>query len=152
MKKNIKVIVLSVFLIFVILVGTSFLDYNTKNKNTLIIQFGKVVRVIEKPGVFFKNPFIQKTKTIYVGEQLYDIKETEVITSDKKTMIANCYVTWQIADPKKYYQTLSSETVAQSRIYVAVYNAMKNVIGSTKQEVVISGKDGSWKIRFYHWS
>lgn len=141
--KYIKTIVLSVIAIFVILVGTSFFGYNTKNHNVLIIQLGEVVDVVQEPGVFFKVPIIQTTKSIYVGEQLYDIRESEVITSDKKSMITNCYVTWQVTDTKKYYQTLSSESVAQGRIDVAVYNAIKNVISATTQDEVISGKDGT---------
>lgn len=143
MKKNVRTIVFSVVAILVIFIGTSFFGYNTKNNNVLIIQFGQVVDTKTEPGIYFKIPVIQTTKNIYVGERLYDIPSSEVITSDKKTMIANCYVTWQITDPKKYYQTLSSEAVAQGRIDVVVYNAMKNVISSTTQDDVIGGKDGS---------
>ena len=109
----------------------------------LIVQLGEVVDTKTEPGIYFKIPIIQSTKNIYVGERLYDIPSSEVITSDKKSMIANCYVTWKITDPKKYYQTLSSEAVAQGRIDVVVYNAMKNVISSTSQDDVIGGKDGS---------
>lgn len=143
MKKATKRIILSILTILVILVGTSFFGYNTKNHTALILQFGEVVDTKADPGIFFKLPIIQKSKSIYVGENLYDVPSSEVITSDKKSMIANCYVTWQITDPKKYYQTLSSESVAQGRIDVAVYNAMKNVISSITQDAVISGKDGS---------
>lgn len=143
MKKNVGTIIFSVIAILVIFVGTSFFGYNTKNNNVLIIQFGQVVDTKTEPGIYFKLPVIQTTKNVYVGERLYDIPASEVITSDKKTMIANCYVTWQITDPKKYYQTLSSEAVAQGRIDVVVYNAMKNVISSTTQDDVIGGKDGS---------
>lgn len=143
MKKNIGTIIIAVIAILVIFVGTTFFGYNTKNNNVLIIQFGEVVDTKTEPGIYFKIPVIQTTKNVYVGERLYDLPASEVITSDKKTMIANCYVTWQITDPKKYYQTLSSEAVAQGRIDVAVYNAMKNVISSTTQDDVIGGKDGS---------
>ena len=143
MKKITKTIILSILTIFIILVGTSFFGYNTKNHNVLILQFGEVVDTKTQTGIYFKIPIVQKAKSIYVGEQLYDVPSSEVITSDKKSMIANCYVTWQITDPKKYYQTLSSESVAQGRIDVAVYNAMKNVISSISQDNVISGKDGS---------
>lgn len=143
MKKNIKTLSLAILALFVILVGTSFFGYNKKNNNVLLIQFGKVVDTKTETGIYFKLPIIQKSKSIYVGEQLYDVPASEVITSDKKTMIANCYVTWQVTDPKKFYQTLSSESVAQSRLDVAVYNAMKNVISSIPQTTVISGKDGS---------
>ena len=141
--KYVKTIVVSVLVAFVILVGTSFFGYNTENHNVLIVQLGEVVDVIQEPGIFFKVPIIQTTKSIYVGEQLYDIRESEVITSDKKNMITNCYVTWQITDVKRYYQTLSSPSVAQGRIDVTVYNAIKNVISSTTQDEVISGKDGT---------
>ena len=143
MKKNVTTIVFSVIAILVIFIGTSFFGYNTKNNNVLIVQLGEVVDTETEPGIYFKIPIIQSTKNIYVGERLYDIPSSEVITSDKKSMIANCYVTWKITDPKKYYQTLSSEAVAQGRIDVVVYNAMKNVISSTSQDDVIGGKDGS---------
>ena len=143
MKKNVTTIVFSVIAILVIFIGTSFFGYNTKNNNVLIVQLGEVVDTKTEPGIYFKIPIIQSTKNIYVGGRLYDIPSSEVITSDKKSMIANCYVTWKITDPKKYYQTLSSEAVAQGRIDVVVYNAMKNVISSTSQDDVIGGKDGS---------
>ena len=143
MKKNVTTIVFSVIAILVIFIGTSFFGYNTKNNNVLIVQLGEVVDTKTEPGIYFKIPIIHTTKNIYVGERLYDIPSSEVITSDKKSMIANCYVTWKITDPKKYYQTLSSEAVAQGRIDVVVYNAMKNVISSTSQDDVIGGKDGS---------
>lgn len=136
-------VILAIVLLIAISAGTSFFGYNVKNQNILIIQFGEVVDIKTEPGIYFKIPFIQSTKSIYVGERLYDLPSSEVITADKKTMSANCYVTWKITDPKKYYQTLSSESVAQGRIDVVVYNSMKNVISSIDQDKVISGKDGS---------
>lgn len=140
MKKRVS---LAIVICLGVLIGSLAFNYNVKEKQVLIFQFGQVVDVQTEPGVYFIIPVVQNKKTIYVGEQLYDVPSTDVITSDKKSMIANCYVTWQITDAKKYYQTLSSETVAQSRIDVAVYNAMKNIISSTSQEDVIGGKDGS---------
>lgn len=140
MKKRVS---LAIVICLGVLIGSLAFNYNVKEKQVLIFQFGQVVDVQTEPGVYFIIPVVQSKKTIYVGEQLYDVPSTDVITSDKKSMIANCYVTWQITDAKKYYQTLSSETVAQSRIDVAVYNAMKNIISSTSQEDVIGGKDGS---------
>lgn len=140
---KVKRIIVSAIAFLVVFLGLNAFGYNVKNQNILVVQFGEIVATKTEPGIFFKIPLIQTTKSIYVGERLYDIPASEVITSDKKTMIANCYVTWQVTDPKKYYQTLSSESVAQGRIDVAVYNAMKNVISSITQDDVISGKDGS---------
>ena len=68
---------------------------------------------------------------------------SDVMTSDKKSMIADCFVMWRIDDPVKFIQKLSgSEQNAESRISSNVYNALKNVISSLTQEEVISGRDG----------
>ncbi len=142
-KSILKPIIGGIVAVIALIILFSSISYNTPENSVLVFQFGQVVKVKEDTGLYFKVPIIQTSKDIYVGERLYDVSESEVITSDKKTMIANCYVTWQIVDTKLYYQTLSSESVAQSRIDVAVYNAMKNVISATSQEDVISGKDGS---------
>lgn len=114
------------------------------NESALVKQFGRVVSEQSSPGVYFKVPFIQTVTYTNMAEHLYDLEASDVITSDKKTMIADCYAIWRVTDPLKFYQSLaSSSKTAESRIDVAVYNAMKNVISSTPQTEVINGKDGS---------
>ena len=114
-----------------------------ENEFGLIKQFGKVVETKQDAGLYFKKPFIQSVMNLPKDEQLYDLASSDVITSDKKSMIADCYVVWQIIDPLKYYQTLKSTSNAESRIDILVYNSMKNVISSTTQDEVIRGKDGT---------
>ena len=143
MKNRIVTISVAVITIIAIIITANCIHFNRLNHDVLVFQFGQVVDVKEDTGLYVTAPFIQSAKTIYTGENLYDLSKSDVITSDKKTMICNCYVTWRVIDSKKYYQTLSSESVAQSRIDVAVYNALKKVISSTTQDDVISGKDGS---------
>ena len=146
MRKNAKqngIIVTAIIFIFALLFGRLAFHYNVKSLNVLIFQFGKVVDVKEDTGVYFTIPLIQSTKSIYVGERLYDIPTTSVTTSDKKSMICNAYVTWRVVYAKTYYQKLSSVETAKGRIDTAVYSAMKNVISSNTQDDVISGKDGS---------
>lgn len=114
------------------------------NESALVKQFGRVVSEQSSPGVYFKVPFIQTVTYTNMAEHLYDLEASDVITSDKKTMIADCYAIWRVTDPLKFYQSLaSSSKTAESRIDVAVYNSMKNVISSTPQPEVINGKDGS---------
>lgn len=118
-----------------------------ENEFGLIKEFGKVVETKAEAGLYFKKPFIQSVMKLPKEEQLYDLAASDVITSDKKTMIADCYVIWQIKDPLKYYQTLKSTSNAEGRIDILVYNSMKNVISSTKQDEVIQGKDGTLSIK-----
>ena len=61
----------------------------------------------------------------------------------KKSMVADSFVLWKITDPLKFIQTLSGSVAnAESRINAVVYNSLKTVISSMKQEAVISGRDG----------
>ena len=113
----------------------------------VIKQFGKIVRVEENDGssygVSFRLPFVQTESTISSKMILSDLPASDVMTSDKKSMISDCFVMWRIEDPVKFIQKLSgSQQNAESRISSNVYNALKNVISSLTQEEVISGRDG----------
>lgn len=115
-----------------------------QNDYTLIRQFGRVSRIIDTPGLQFKIPFIQTTATLPKEILLSDLTPSEVITADKKTMICDSYVLWQIKDPLTFTQTLNSSiSNAEYRINTAVYNATKNVISSMNQDAVISSRDGA---------
>lgn len=146
MKIKGKIVAAVVTIILAILCLSS--TYTLKeNEFGLIKEFGKVVETKADAGLYFKKPFIQSVMKLPKEEQLYDLASSDVITSDKKSMIADCYVIWRIEDPLKYYQTLKSTSNAESRIDVLVYNSMKNVISSTKQDEVIQGKDGTLSIK-----
>lgn len=146
MKIKGKIVGVVVAVILAILFFSS--AYTLKeNEFGLIKEFGKVVETKSEAGLYFKTPFIQSIMKLPKEEQLYDLAASDVITSDKKSMIADCYVIWQIKDPLKYYQTLKSTSNAESRIDILVYNSMKNVISSTKQDEVIQGKDGTLSIK-----
>ena len=113
----------------------------------VIKQFGKIVRVEENDGssygISFKIPFIQSETAITSRVILSDLPASDVMTSDKKSMISDCFVLWRIEDPVKFIQKLSGSTQnAESRISSNVYNALKNVISSLSQEELISGRDG----------
>lgn len=111
---------------------------------TIIKQFGKIESIRETPGLSLKIPFIQAEEKIQKEVLIYDLAVSDVMTKDKKSMIADCFVLWQIADPYKYTQTLSAQkSNAEFRIDTIVYNSLKNVISSLSQEEVISGRDGA---------
>ena len=142
MKIKGKIVAVVITVVFAVIFLSS--TYTLKeNEFGLIKQFGKVVETKQDAGLYFKKPFIQSVMNLPKDEQLYDLASSDVITSDKKSMIADCYVVWQIIDPLKYYQTLKSTSNAESRIDILVYNSMKNVISSTTQDEVIRGNDGT---------
>ena len=110
-----------------------------ENEYGVEMQFGKIVDVKSAPGLYFKTPFIKTAKTITKAIQLYDINPSDVITGDKKSMIADVYILWKVVDPVKFYQTLNASRLnAQDRTGVSVYNATKSVISSMTQDEIIA--------------
>ncbi len=131
------------FLAVLFLVNAS-LVVTYPNEYTIIKQFGRIESVRETPGLSFKIPFIQTAEKIQNEVLLYDLAVSDVMTKDKKSMIADCFVLWRIEDPYIYTQTLSAQKGnAEFRIDTIVYNSLKNVISSLSQEEVISGRDGA---------
>lgn len=144
MKK--KIIVIPVILIAFVIFMSSFV-VTKPGEYRVIKQFGRIVSVQKNDGssygVSFKVPFIQSETVISSKMRLSDLPVSDVMTSDKKSMIADCFVMWKIEDPVKFIQKLSGSVQnAESRISSNVYNALKNVISSLSQEEVISGRDG----------
>lgn len=141
--KTFKKASLIVLLLALLIVGANSIVITYPNEYSLIRQFGKIDHVVSDAGVSLKIPFIQSVDKLPNQTLLYDLSPSDVITSDKKTMICDSYILWQIADPLKFAQTLNSSVInAESRLDTIVYNSTKNVISSTTQDEVITGRDG----------
>jgi len=141
--KIVKRTALIIVLFAALIIGVSSIVVTQENEYSLIRQFGKVDHVVEDAGISFKIPFIQTVDTLPKQTLLYDLSPSDVITSDKKTMICDSYILWHITDPLKFAQTLNSSiSNAENRLDTIVYNSTKNVISSSTQEEVISGRDG----------
>ena len=118
-----------------------------ENEYKLIRQFGRVQRVVSTSGLSFKIPFIQTTDTVPREILLYDLPASDVITSDKKSMIVDSYVLWRVTDPLKFTQTLANSIYnAENRINALVYNATKNTVSSMTQDEIIKSRDGKMTV------
>ena len=141
MKKGLartSIIVLILLALFLIVNSLYTVDYNTY---AIVKRFGKIYATETEPGLHLKAPFIDSIQTVYSGNRVYDIPTSDVITKDKKSMIADDYVIWIVSDSNKYYKTLGAvDARAEERIDAAVYNATKNTISSMTQDEVIAAR------------
>ncbi|MGN1160024.1 MAG: protease modulator HflC, partial [Lachnospiraceae bacterium] len=142
MKKKSIFIVAAIALLAIFVIDSSMV-VTYPDEYTVIKQFGRIESIRKEPGLSMKIPFIQTAEKIENEVLLYDLAVSDVMTKDKKSMIADCFVLWKIEDPYKYTQTLSAQkSNAEFRIDTITYNSLKNVISSLSQEEVISGRDG----------
>lgn len=129
--------------IFLLMAFFSSLVVTYPNEYKLIRQFGEIVKVVDAPGVSFQIPFIQASTSLPKELQLYDIPKSDVITKDKKSMIADAFVLWKISDPVLFTRHLNGQVAqAQSRISASVFSSMKSVISNMDQAEIIENRDG----------
>lgn len=133
-------------LVLLLLLGNSIVICR-ENEYKLIRQFGKVQRVVSASGLTFKAPFIQSVDTVPKEILIYDLPASDVITSDKKSMIVDSYVLWRVEDPLKFTQTLANSIYnAENRINAIVYNATKNTVSNMTQDEIIKSRDGKMTV------
>ncbi|MBO5544076.1 MAG: protease modulator HflC [Oscillospiraceae bacterium] len=139
-KKSGKLIAVILVLVLVVLLYNSL--YTVQPKQYVAVrQFGRIVNVIDTPGLKMKVPFIQTIQRISAATILYDIPASDVITKDKKSMISDNYVLWHVTNPTLYIQTLNAiDARAAERIEAAVYNSLKKIISSMTQEEIIAAR------------
>ena len=134
------------FLLFVVVLIALFLGFNStyslkENEYGIRLQFNKIVAIDEHAGLYFKIPFMQNVRKVPKSIQLYDIRPSDVMTSDKKSMIADMYILWRVSNPTVYYQTLNANVNnAKDRTGITVYNSVKSVISSMTQDEIIEAR------------
>ncbi len=100
-----------------------------QTQQAMILQLGKPVKVVKEPGLNFKIPFLQQVS--YFERRLlhYDAAPAEIITSDKKNLVIDNYSKWKIIDPLKFYQSVRTESGAQSRLDDIIYSQLRVELG-----------------------
>ena len=134
------------FLLFIVVLIALFLGFNStyslkENEYGIKLQFNKIVAIDDQAGLYYKIPFMQNVRKVPKSIQLYDIRPSDVMTSDKKSMIADMYILWRVSDPTIYYQTLNANVNnAKDRTVITVYNSVKSVISSMTQDEIIEAR------------
>ncbi|MBQ2919923.1 MAG: protease modulator HflC [Oscillospiraceae bacterium] len=146
MKKTGIILILCLLLLVVAL--NSFYTVE-ENQFACIVRFSEIIGTTDTAGLHFKLPFVDNISYFSKATQFYDIPPSEVLTSDKQNMTADCYVLWRIEDPKKFYQTLGSTGAAEQRLNATTYNELKTVMGTLAQADIINMADGAERNDIY---
>ena len=82
----------------------------------IVLQFGDPKKIITKPGLNFKLPFIQNV--VYLDRRVLNLDNPpeEVIAADQKRLIVDAFARFRIVDPLKFYISVGNENVARQRL------------------------------------
>ena len=146
MKKSVIIIVVCVLLA---LLAVNSIYTVEEDQYACIVRFSEIISTTGESGLHFKLPFVDTISYFSKATQFYDIPPSEVLTSDKQNMTADCYVLWRIEDPKKFYQTLGTTGAAEQRLDAITYNELKTVMGTLAQADIINMEDGAERNNIY---
>ena len=120
------IIILLLFIAFLTFTGAFFIVNETKQ--ALVLQFGDPRKVVTKPGLQFKIPFIQDA--IFLDSRLLNLdpQPEEMILSDQKRIIVDSFARYNIVDPLKFYQTVRNETTFSDRFGRIINASVRGVI------------------------
>ncbi|MBP7174755.1 MAG: protease modulator HflC [Thermoclostridium sp.] len=136
-----------------------------EREQVIITQFDKIIRVIaddssdpsyealrhdknyenikiqEGKGLFFKLPFIQKTKAFSNQLLTYDTPPEEVFTLDKKTIVLDNFAQWEIVNPVLFMQNMGNTPTAHQRIDENIYSKLREEIGRIEAAKLVTDKE-----------
>lgn len=143
MKKKLGLTATIIVIVSALFVSSKCFYIVEPDKYANTVRFSKTVSTVSEPGIYFKIPFIDNV--IYFPKQvlLYDMKPSDVLTADSKTMQVDNYVTWRITDPLTFYKTLGNITEAEARINMLTYSAIKTEMGKLERDKIINSDEDS---------
>ena len=110
-----------------------------QTKQAIVLQFGEPKRVVNKPGLNFKIPFIQDVT--YFEKRVLSLVSSdseEVILSDQKRLEVDTYSRFKIIDPLLFYQTVRNETGARQRLESIIDSSVRRVLGKLELVSILS--------------
>ncbi|MFT6984342.1 MAG: membrane protease subunit HflC [Psychromonas sp.] len=141
-----KLLILPVLLVLVF-ISSAFIV--SEGQHGIVMQFSKVKRDAEglpvdfAPGLHFKVPFIDSVHIMDTRIQTLDDQADRFVTSEKKDLIIDSYVKWQIDDLATYYlATGGNKMQAEALLKRKINNGLRSEIGSHTIKEIVSGKRG----------
>ena len=130
---------LSLILPIIALVGFSSIFIVDETEQVVILQLGKPVKTVTKPGFNVKLPFPFQEKITFDDRLLeYDSPPEEILSKDKKSLIVDNYVRWKIVDPLQFLKTVQAIPTAKSRMDDIVYSELRRELGTHDMVEIIT--------------
>jgi modulator of FtsH protease HflC len=105
----------------------------------LITRFGRPLRAATEPGLHFKLPWpIDQAVWLDMRRKIYETGHTEMLTRDKKNIIARTFVVWRIGDPLIFTQAIGSQSGAEEKLDGLLTNAAIGTLGGHDLSALVS--------------
>jgi len=121
--------VIALFALFILL-NASLYTVDMREQ-VIITQFSQIKgEPITEPGLHFKVPFIQKVNRFSNQVLEWDGPSAQMPTRDKLIMVVDNFARWRIKNPLVFFQQVTDERTAHSRLDTLIGGAVRDVVAS----------------------
>lgn len=110
-----------------------------ETEQAMVLEFGKVKKLVAEPGLHFKTPFVQQLTFFDKRILETDSKPEEIQSKEKEPMVVDSFTRWRIVDAQKFYQTVQSERRARSRLNIIVNSNLRQELARHNSKEIVSG-------------
>ncbi|MGD2095205.1 MAG: protease modulator HflC [Phycisphaerales bacterium] len=127
-----KNIAITIFIVLVVIVmGLYLIAFQVREtESALITRFGKPVREITEPRLYFKWPSpIERVHRFDSRMQVFEADIGETTTKGAVPIIVNTYVVWRIAEPLQFLNSVGTVKEAETKLYSQITDTQNRIIG-----------------------
>jgi len=136
-QQRLRAIVGTVALLAIVFYATGIVV--SEGEAVLITRFGRPLRAATQPGLHWKLPFpIDQASILDMRRRVYETGHTEMLTRDKKNIIARTFVVWRIGDPLTFTQAIGATGGAETKLDGLLTNAAIGTLGGHDLSALVS--------------
>ena len=132
------ILIISFVVLAMLIAGAAFTVHQTEQ--ALVLRFGRIVRTVEDPGLYFKVPMIDATFVVDKRILSLDMTQEEVIAADRKRLVVDAFARYRIVNPSLFYRTVGDLRLLNSRLQPALSSTTRNLLGEQTLAAVLSEK------------
>jgi membrane protease subunit HflC len=127
MKKFLTTIVVlfAALLVFFILGPFFVVD---EGEQAVIVQMGKLTRVITEAGLYARIPFIDNVIRYPKRIMALDGEQKSMLTKEKQYIWVDVTARWKISDPQKFYESISTLDAAYQKMAEIIDSEVRTVV------------------------
>lgn len=124
-------------LVALLLLSGSLFTVDQRQK-AVVFQFGEAVRVVDKPGLNMKVPFIQNIQ--FFDNRILNVtaEAKELTAADGKRIIVDSFAKFKISDPVKFFKTVQGYQGANLRLNKILESSIRKVIGKVDLSTLLT--------------
>jgi|GEM_PF-1249880 len=133
-----KLLIVLMFILFTVVIVANTLVIQ-EDELVVIKQLGKVQKILDKPGLYFKLPIIQNTDSLTKKLTDYETQSIKIVSKDKRNLIVNNYTIWRISEPHSFISNVQTIGSADVLLESAIYSAVREKYGQLAYDEIVKG-------------